>query len=74
MGDLAAAAIGCSGALPGALAASPSIDPCTADLADSGAGHAGGCPEIDCIRWLIAADAIEAAERRGPPRWASAPA
>jgi glycosyltransferase XagB len=64
MGVLAAAAIGRSRALRGALAASLSIDPWTAKLADSGAGHAGGCPEIDCVRSLIAADVIEAAERR----------
>ena len=64
MGVQAAAAIGRSRALRGALAASPSIDPWTAEFADSGAGHAGDCPEIDCVRSLIAADVIEAAECR----------
>ena len=61
---MAAAAIGRSRASRGALAASPSIDPSAAEFADSGAGHAGGCPEIDCVRSLLAADVIEAAERR----------
>jgi hypothetical protein len=63
MGVQAAAAIGRARASRGVLAASPSIDPWTAELADS-AGRAGGCPEIDCVRSLLAADMIEAAECR----------
>ncbi len=43
---------------------SPSIDPWTAECADDGAGPAGRCPEIDCVRSLLAADVIDAAERR----------
>ena len=46
------------------LAASPSIDPWTAEFADSSAGRAGGCPEIDCVRSLLAADVIDDAECR----------
>ena len=64
MGVQAAAAIGRARALRGPLAASPSIDPWTSEFADRGAVHAGGCPEIDCLRPLLAADVIEAAERR----------
>jgi len=64
MGVQAAAAISRSRALRGALVASPSIDPWTAEFADNRPGHAGGCPEIDCVRSLVAADVIEAAERR----------
>jgi hypothetical protein len=48
----------------GEHAASPSIDPSAAERADSGAVHTDRCPEIDCIRTLLAADVIEAAERR----------
>jgi hypothetical protein len=64
MGVQAAAAIGRSRALRGALTASPSIDPWTAEFADSGTSHAGGCPEIDCVRSLLAAEVIDAAEHR----------
>ena len=64
MGVQAAAAIGRARASRGAHTASPSIDPWTAEFADSGAGRAGGCPEIDCVRSLLAADVIEAAECR----------
>jgi cellulose synthase/poly-beta-1,6-N-acetylglucosamine synthase-like glycosyltransferase len=64
MGVQAAAAIGRSRASRGALTASPSIDPWTAEFADSGAGYAGGCPEIDCVRSLLAADVIDDAEHR----------
>jgi hypothetical protein len=42
--------------------ASPSIDPWTAEFAASDAGRAGTCPEIDCVRALLARDVIEAAE------------
>ncbi len=45
------------------IADSPSIDPRTAESADSGTTPSG-CPEIDCVRSLIAADAIEAAGHR----------
>src|SRR5476651_1259147 len=62
MGVQAAAAIGRARASRDALAASPSIDPWTAEFADSSAGRAGDCPEIDCVRSLLAADMIEAAE------------
>ena len=50
---------------------SPSIDPWTAESANTGVSFPAGliaspagCPELDCIRSLIAADVIEAAERR----------
>jgi cellulose synthase/poly-beta-1,6-N-acetylglucosamine synthase-like glycosyltransferase len=42
------------------LAANPSIDPWTAEFADSSAGRAGDYPEIDRVRSLLAADIIEA--------------
>ena len=61
MGVQAATAFGRSRALRGAAAAGPSTDP---SAADSGAGQAGGCPEIDCIRALMAADVVDDAERR----------
>jgi len=48
----------------GERAGSPSIDPWTAESADSRAGQASGYPEIDCVRSLLASNAIEAAERR----------
>ena len=64
MGVQAAAAIGRARASRGAHTASPSIDPWTAEFADSGAGRAGGCPEIDCVRSLLAADVIDDAEHR----------
>jgi hypothetical protein len=64
VGVQAAAAIGRSRASRGALGATPSIDPWTAEFADSGADRAGGCPEINCVRSLLAADVIDAAERR----------
>ena len=60
----AGAASGRSRVSFGEPAGSPSIDPWTAEFADSGAGHAGRCPEIDCVRSLLAADTIAAAERR----------
>jgi hypothetical protein len=40
----------------GEHAASPSIDPSAAERADSGAVHTDRCPEIDCIRTVLAAD------------------
>jgi hypothetical protein len=43
---------------------SPSIDPWTAECADDRAGPTGRCPEIDCVRSLLAADVIDATERR----------
>jgi hypothetical protein len=64
VGVQAAAAIGRSRASGGALGATPSIDPWTTEFADSGADRAGGCPEINCVRSLLAADVIDAAERR----------
>jgi hypothetical protein len=64
MGVQTAAAIGRVRASRGVLAASPSIDPWTAEFADSSAGRAGGCPEIDCVRSLLAADVIDDAEHR----------
>jgi hypothetical protein len=60
----ARAAVGRSRSTFGETAGSPSIDPWTAEFADSSAGHAGRCPEIDCVRSLLAADVIDAAERR----------
>jgi hypothetical protein len=48
----------------GEPSASPSIAPGTAEFADSNASHAGGCPEIDCVRSLLATGVIDAAERR----------
>ena len=56
----------------GAPAGSPSIDPWPAEFAGAAHGHAGRCPEIDCVRALLAADVIDAAER-ARPRSASAP-
>jgi glycosyltransferase XagB len=44
--------------------ASPSIDPWSDEFADRDAGRAGTCPEIDCVRALLARDVIEAAEDR----------
>src|SRR5450755_4309752 len=64
MGVSAAAAIGRARASRGVLAASPSIDPWTAEFADSSAGRASDCPEIDCVRSLLAADVIDDAECR----------
>jgi hypothetical protein len=58
------AASGRSGELFGESAGSPSIDPSVAEFADSDAGQAGDCPEIDYVRALLAGNAIEAAERR----------
>jgi hypothetical protein len=50
---------------------SPSIDPWTAESAHTGVSFPAdlvasptACPELDCIRSLIAANVIEAAERR----------
>jgi cellulose synthase/poly-beta-1,6-N-acetylglucosamine synthase-like glycosyltransferase len=48
----------------GEHADSPSIDPWTAEFAASSAGHADRCPEIDCVRSLLASNVIDAAERR----------
>ncbi|MGH6664286.1 MAG: hypothetical protein ACREB2_05215, partial [Pseudolabrys sp.] len=59
----ARAAAGRSRELLGETAGSPSIDPSNAESAGDGAGVVG-CPEIDCVRALIDADVIEAAERR----------
>ena len=58
------AAGGRSRVIFGEHAGSPSIDPSTAERADGCAGHANRCPEIDCVRALLAADVIDAAERR----------
>lgn len=55
---------GRSQASPGDIAGSPSIDPGRTDVADASAGQAGRCPELDCIRPLLEADAIDAAECR----------
>ena len=60
----AAAASGRSSESFGEFAGSPSIDPSAAEFADSGAGQAGDCPEIDCVRSLLAADVIDDAVRR----------
>jgi hypothetical protein len=60
----AGAASGRSGEPFGESAGSPSIDPSAAEFADSSVGRAGDCPEIDCVRSLLAADAIDDAERR----------
>src|ERR1700675_813710 len=48
----------------GEPAGSPSIDPSTAEFADSKAGRASRCPEIDCVRSLLATNVIDAAECR----------
>ena len=45
-------------------AGSPSIDPWTIESADSGTGDARHFPEIDCVRPLLAADVLAAAEQR----------
>ena len=63
-GVQAAAAIDRSGERLARFAASPSIDPWAAEFADSGAGRAGDCPEIDCVRSLLAANVIDDAEHR----------
>ena len=47
----------------GESADSPAIDPWTVESGDS-ATASSGCPEIDCVRSLIAADEIEAAGHR----------
>lgn len=47
----------------GEAAGRPSIDRGMAEFAD-GAGHADRCREIDCVRSLLAAKVIDAAERR----------
>jgi hypothetical protein len=60
----AAAAIDRARTSRGVLAASPSIDPWTAEFADSSAGRAGDFPEIDCVRSLLTADVIDDAECR----------
>ena len=60
----AGAASGRSGEPFGEFAGSPSIDPSAAEFADRDAGQAGDCPEIDCVRSLLAADVIDDAERR----------
>ncbi len=60
----AGAASGRSRASFGEPAGGCSIAPWTAEFADSGADHAGSCPEIDCVRSLLANDVIDAAERR----------
>ena len=60
----AGAASGRSGEPLGEFAGSPSIDPSAAEFDDGGAGQAGDCPEIDCVRSLLAADVIDDAERR----------
>jgi hypothetical protein len=59
----AAAAVGRSRASRGALAASPSINPWTAESADDSA-RVAGCPEIDCVRAQLASKAIDDAVRR----------
>jgi hypothetical protein len=43
---------------------SPPSYPWTAECADDSAGPTGRCPEIDCVRSLLAADVIDATERR----------
>ena len=48
----------------GETAGSPSIDPSVAAFADGGAAETGGCPEIDCVRALLAASVIDDAEHR----------
>ncbi len=58
----ATAAIGRARAAHGLLSASPSIDPSA--ITDGGVRSPAGCPEIDCVRALLAIDVIEDAERR----------
>jgi hypothetical protein len=48
----------------GKSAGRPSIAPWTADFADTGPSDTGDFPEIDCIRPLLAADVLAAAEQR----------
>ncbi len=58
------AAIARSGDPLGQPAGSPSIDPWTVEFADTGASHSDRFPEIDCVRPLLAADVLAAAEQR----------
>jgi hypothetical protein len=60
----ARAAGGRSRASFGGPVESPSIDPSAAEWADSGPRLAGGCPEIDCVRALLAGSVIDDAECR----------
>ena len=43
---------------------SPPIDPWSADIAETGSRDSDRFPEIDCVRPLLAADVLVAAERR----------
>jgi hypothetical protein len=75
-GVQAGAAVARSAASFGGRAGSPSIAPSigasngasnvpwAVEFADIGKIPAGRCPEIDCVRSLLAADVIEAAQRR----------
>jgi hypothetical protein len=60
----ARAAGGRSMASYGGRVESPSIDPSAAEWAGSGQRFAGGCPEIDCVRALLAGSVIDNAECR----------
>ena len=60
----ARAAGGRSRASFGGRGKSPSIDPSAAEWADSGPRLAGGCPEIDCVRALLAGSVVDDAECR----------
>jgi hypothetical protein len=60
----ARAAGGRSRASFGGRVKSPSIDPSAAEWADSGPRLAGGCPEIECVRALLAGSVIDDAECR----------
>jgi hypothetical protein len=58
------AALARAGGPFGVAAGSPWIDPRTEEFADNGPGNARRCPEIDCVRPLLAADVLAAAEQR----------
>ena len=63
-GIRAGAAIARSQAFVGDSAGSPSLDPWAVEFADTRTGDARHFPEIDCIRPLLAADVLAAAEQR----------
>ena len=63
-GDRTRAAIARSGDLRGNFVGRPSISPWPAESADRGTGGADRFPEIDCVRPLLAANVLAAAEQR----------
>jgi hypothetical protein len=64
LGVLAGAANARSATFVGERADSPPIGPWTAEFADTGIGDARTFQEIDCVRHLLAANVLAAAEQR----------